>query len=164
MSRLVAGIGSVLAIGLLLGAGEVRAAEATGDVLVSATLSAGCEVSAPSAAINFGTFAALTSTGDKSANSGSTFQVACSSSATPTIYSATARSMTSGGNSLPFNLCLSSCTGSNDLAAASAGDALTITQDGTLQTVTLYGRVLATNFAGLPTGAYSQTATVAVVY
>ncbi len=67
-------------------------------------------------------------------------------------------------NSLPFNLCLASCTGSNDLATASLGDSLVITQDGTLQTVTLYGRVLATDFAGLPSGAYSQTVTVAVVY
>lgn len=164
MLRIVAGVGSVLAIGLLLVAGEVRAAEATGDVIVSATLSNACEVSAPSAAIDFGTFAALSSTGDKSANSGSTFQVACSTSATPTIYSASTRSMTSGASSLPFNLCLASCTGSNDLATTSAGDPLTITQDGTLQTVTLYGRTLATNFAGLPAGAYSQTVTVAVVY
>jgi hypothetical protein len=109
---------------------------------------------------------ALASSGNQAANSGSGFQVACSTGLTPTIYSTTAREMDDGaGHTLAFNLCLSACTGSNDLAAAQEGaDSLSLTQDGSLQTVALHGRILATNFKALPAGSYSKLVTISVDY
>ncbi len=137
-----------------------------GSVEVQTTLTAACEISASGAAIDFGSVVALASSGNQAANSGSGFQVACSTGLTPTIYSATTREMDNGGGqTLAFNLCLSACTGSNDLAsAAESADTLAITQNGSLQAVALHGRILATAFKALPAGSYAKTVTVNVDY
>lgn len=142
------------------------AATVSGNVTVQATLTPACEVSSAGATIDFGSIVALASTGNKDGNSGSGFQVACSTGLSPKIYSTTARVMDDGqAHSLPFDLCLAECTGSNGLAATEAGaDTLAITQDGDLKTVTLYGRVQAADFKALPAGSYSKTVTVSVDY
>lgn len=138
----------------------------TGDVTVKTTLTSACEVSAATAAIDFGAVVALASSGNKTGDSGSSFQVACSSDLSPKIYSTSARVMDDGAaHTLPFDLCTAACNGSNSLPATQgAASALTITQDGTLQPVKLYGAVQASDFQALPAGAYSKTVTINVDY
>jgi len=144
--------------------GAAAAANADSVMTVSATLTTGCEVS-PTAAISFGTFAALASTGDKTANSQSTFQVACSNSATPTIYATGTREMANGVNVLPFKMSLTSGAAADDLPYTSGtASTLTLTQDGSLHDVVLYAKVLAADFKGLPSGAYTRNVTVSVAY
>lgn len=156
---------SLLALALAAAfAGAASAAEDTSTLSVSAELTTACEVSAASS-IDFGSFAALLSTGDKTANSGSTFQVACSNSATPTIYVSGTREMANGANVLPFNLSLTAGAAADDLSSDSgAADALTVTQDGALHDVVIYGKVAATDFQALPSGSYTTDVTVHVVY
>jgi spore coat protein U-like protein len=156
---------SLLALALAAAfAGSATAAEDTSTLSVSAELTTACEVSAASS-IDFGSFAALLSTGDKTANSGSTFQVACSNSATPTIYVSGTREMANGANVLPFNLSLTAGAAADDLSADSgAADALTVTQDGALHDVVIYGKVAAADFQALPSGSYTTDVTVHVVY
>ncbi|MBA2673169.1 spore coat protein U domain-containing protein [Ramlibacter sp.] len=159
-------ISALAAAGLASMAFSSHAATVGGSVDVQTTLTAACEISASGAAIDFGSVVALASSGNKAANSGSGFQVACSTGLSPTIYSATTREMDDGAtHTLAFNLCLSACTGSNDLASAAlSADTLSITQNGSLQTVALHGRILAANFKALPAGSYAKTVTVNVDY
>lgn len=153
-----------LALAAAFSANAALAAEDTSTLSVSAELTTACEVSAAST-IDFGSFAALLSTGDKTANSGSTFQVACSASAAPTIYVSGTREMINGANALPFNLSLTSGAAADDLSGDSgAADSLTVTQDGAMHDVVIYGRVAATDFQALPSGAYTTDVTVHVVY
>lgn len=161
-SKLLARV--LVAAGMASVTGIAMAGTSSSQVLVSATLVSGCEVS-PNAAIAFGNVSTLLSAGDQIADSGTTFQVACSTDAVPTIASATARKMTKGANNLPFNLSLTSGAASDDLPTTPT--ALTLTKDGTLQTVTLYAKVLKSNFTGgnaLPGGAYTGTMTVDIAY
>jgi hypothetical protein len=147
--------------------GVAVAGTTSGNLVVSATLTSGCEVQAGS--IAFGSIVTLASVGDKTADSGTTFKVACSSDVTPTIASTTVRSMSDGAGTphlLPFNLSLTPGAAADDLATTTPV-ALTITQDGTMQTVPLYGKVLAANFTGanaLPAGSYTNTMIVDVAY
>src|SRR6185295_20408198 len=113
----------------------------------------------------FGSFNALASTGDQAANSGSTFRVACSNSASPTIYATGTRAMVNGSNSLPFNLSLTSGAASDDLPSTSgSATALTVTQDGDLHDVVLYAKTAASDFKSLPSGHYTTNVTVSVAY
>lgn len=154
-----------VAAALLLVATGTTATDVTGTVNVSATLTSACEVSASGAAISFGSIAALASTGDKEANSGSSFKVACSSSVSSVkYYSGTSRTLLKDSDSIVFDLCTAACNGSNSLDTASPGQTLAITKDGSLQNVPLYGKISASAFAGKPAGAYSQTVTVTVSY
>ncbi|MDB5907542.1 MAG: hypothetical protein JWP34_1656 [Massilia sp.] len=158
---------ALVAAGMVSAAGLASAATATGNLVVSATLASGCEVQA--GAISFGNITTLASTGDKVADSGTSFKVACSSDVVPTIASTTPRSMKDGAATphlLPFNLSLTPGAAADDLPTSSPGT-LAITQDGTLQTVTLHAKVLASNFSGanaLPAGSYSNTMLVDVSY
>jgi spore coat protein U-like protein len=147
-------------------ASAVSAASATnvqGNVTVNATLTAGCEVQG--GAIAFGSFLALASAGDKIADTGTTFKIACTSGVTPTISSATTREMTDGTGILPFQLSLSAGAAADDFPTTPG--AFTFTSDGTLRTVAIYGKVLAANFTGvkaLPAGGYSKLVVVDVDY
>ena len=154
----VAGLASAFATGATAGT-------TTGDITVSTTLVSACEVTTSSAAIAFGSVTALLSSGNKAANSGSGFSVACSSDLSPKIYSDTARTMTDGTNNLDFDLCLAACDGSNGLGADSgSANTLSITQNGSPQPVALHGRITAANFKALPAGAYTKIVTVSVDY
>jgi spore coat protein U-like protein len=153
-----------IAIGSTLAASDAMAVQITNTLNVSAALNTSCEVSANSA-IDFGSFAVLASSGDKTANSGTTFQVACSADATPAIYSGGTRSMSNGTDLLPFNLSLTSGAGSNDLPTTSgAASAFTLNQDGNMHSVVLYAKTLASNYRVLSSGSYSTNVTVAIVY
>jgi spore coat protein U-like protein len=160
---------ALAAAGMVSATGGAMAATTSGNLVVSATLAAGCEVST-GGAISFGSIVALASTADKTADSGTTFQVACSSGVSPTISSATARSMTNGGATpklLPFNLSMTAGAAADDLPVSGTTQALSFTKDGTLQTVTVYGRVVASNFSGtnvLPLGSYTNTMVMDVAY
>lgn len=141
------------------------AGTAAGNLNVGATLTAGCEVQA--GAIAFGSIVALASSGDKTADSGTTFKVACSAGVTPTIASSTPRTMSDGATgSLPFQLSMTPGAGTDDFPTSTPG-ALTLTKDGTLQTVMVYAKVLSTSYTGanaLSAGNYAQTLVVDVAY
>jgi len=148
--------------------GAQAAGTASSSTTVDATLTTACEVS-PTAGIHFGSFAALARTGDKFANSGNTFQVACSRSANPKIYATGTRSMVNGTYALPFKLTLNSCGPSectNSLPSNSGSGASLdeFQQDGSLHTLRLYSEVEAANFKSLPSGAYTTTVSVSVSY
>lgn len=160
---------ALAAAGMVSVTGGALAATTAGNLDVTATLTAGCEVST-GGAISFGNIVALASTADKTADSGTTFKVACSSGVSPTISSATARSMSNGAATpklLPFNLSMTAGASADDLPTSGATQALSITQDGTLQSVTIYGRVVAANYSGanvLPLGSYTNTMVMDVAY
>lgn len=120
---------------------------------------------ASGATLAFGPIVALASTGDVTTNSGGTFWVNCTSdvTTTPALYSGTERTLVSGGNSLPFTLSAAS-PGGTELATQSTGTPLGIAKNGTNQTVTLYGKVLAADFRSLPSGTYSRSIALTVEY
>jgi spore coat protein U-like protein len=120
---------------------------------------------ASGAMLSFGAVVALASTGDVITNSGSSFWVNCTSdvAAAPTLYSATPRTLLSGGNSLPFSLSMVS-PGGAELPTAPPGAQLGITRNGSNQMVTLYGKILATNFQSLSPGMYSSYITLTLEY
>ena len=155
-----------LALASVALSGAVAATQVDSTMTVDATLVTACTVTGTSA-INFGSFNALLSTGDRTANTGSSLKVACSSSASPTIFSSGTRSMSDGGipSLLPFNLSLTAGAAANDLpSTAGTASTFALTQDGDVHDVVIYGRTLASNFAPLPSGTYSTTVTVSVVY
>jgi spore coat protein U-like protein len=148
------------AVAAMTMSGVVGAAgSATGTLTVNATMTSACTVSA-SPTISF-VFGAQDATAI--ANSASTFQVACSSDLTPTIYASGTRSMINGSNTMPFNLSLTSGAALNDLPTVSPGAALSLIQDGTLKDVPLYASVAASTFKGLQGGSYSVTGISVVV-
>lgn len=120
---------------------------------------------ASGAMLSFGAVVALASTGDVSTNSGSSFWVNCTSdvAAAPALFSATPRTLLSGSNSLPFALSIVS-PGSVELPTASPGTPLGLTRNGSNQMVTLYGKILATNFQSLSPGMYSRSITLTLEY
>jgi spore coat protein U-like protein len=120
---------------------------------------------ASGAMLSFGAVVALASTGDVTTNSGSSFWVNCTSdvAAAPALYSATPRTLLSGGDSLPFALSIVS-PGGVELPTASPGAQLGLTRNGSNQMVTLYGNILATNFQSLSPGMYSRSITLTLEY
>jgi Spore Coat Protein U domain len=120
---------------------------------------------ATGATLSFGAVVALASTGNVSTNTASSFWVNCTSDVTaaPTLYSSTPRTLTSGANSLAFSLS-AVAPGGTELPTASPGAALTITRDGTNQTVTLHGRLFSSNFRSLPSGQYSRSIGLTLEY
>ena len=120
---------------------------------------------ATGATLSFGAIVALASTGDVTTNSGGSFWVNCTSDviAAPSLHSATPRTLTSGGNSLPFALS-AVAPGGAELPSASPGAPLGFTRNGTNQTVTLYGRVYSSNFKSLPAGAYARSIVLTLEY
>jgi spore coat protein U-like protein len=123
-----------------------------------------CSV-ATSAQLNFGTVVALASTGDRTTNSASSFWINCNSEVTaaPQLYSAGTRVMQSGARQLPFRLSVVSAGGS-DLPATGPGTSLGFARDGTNQTVTIYGKILASDFKSLAAGLYSTSVTLTIEY
>jgi spore coat protein U-like protein len=120
---------------------------------------------ASGATLSFGAVVALASTGNVNANSGSTFWVNCTADVgnAPSLYSASTRTLVSGGNSLPFVLSVTSA-GGVELPASIPGTALGIARNGTNQTVTFYGRIMSSNFKSLPSGSYSTSVALTVEY
>ena len=155
---------SLLALALAsVFAGAASAGQVTSTMTVSATIEAGCKVSSASS-IAFAPIAGLDTAGDMNANSGSTFQVACSNGATVGIYSADTREMKQGSDVIPFSLSLAE-DGSTPLSSSSATPtAFAGIQDGSDHDVVIYGHVANGDFKGKPIGAYTTDITFAVVY
>jgi spore coat protein U-like protein len=120
---------------------------------------------ASGATLSFGSVVALASTGDVSANSGSSLWVNCTGdvATTPRFYSPTTRTLVSGGNNLAFSLS-ASAPGGVELATFSPGTPLGIAKNGSNQTVTLYGKIYNANFRALPSGSYSRVIDLTVEY
>ncbi|MBE0546701.1 MAG: spore coat protein U domain-containing protein [Rubrivivax sp.] len=120
---------------------------------------------ATGATLSFGPVVALASTGDVATNSGSSFWLNCTSDVTaaPALYSATPRTLTSGGHSLPF--ALSAVTpGGAELPTTSPGAALEFARNGSNQAVTLHGRIYSSNFGSLPAGTYARSVALTLEY
>jgi spore coat protein U-like protein len=141
-------------VSLMLATGACMSAQA----IPTCTIASG-------AMLSFGAVVALASTGDVTTNSGSSFWVNCTSdvAAAPALYSSTPRILLSGGNSLPFALSIVS-PGGAELPTASPGVQLGVTRNGSNQLVTLYGKILATNFQSLSPGMYSRSITLTLEY
>ena len=120
---------------------------------------------ASGATLSFGAIVALAGTGDVTSNSGTSFWINCTAdvTTTPALYSASARTMASGANTLPFALSAASAGGA-DLPTTSPGSLLGIAKNGTNQTVPLYGRITASNLKSLPSGVYATSIVLTVVY
>ena len=155
---------AAVAVASIVVSSLASAAQSDGTLAVDATLVSACTVSANST-ISFGSFSSQT-TGDVLANSGATFQVACSADLEPLIFASGTRTVVNGGNILPFNLSLTAGAADDDLPATlGAAEALAITQDGSAQSVVLYARALTADYVGLPAGVYNAGAiTVSVSY
>jgi hypothetical protein len=85
----------------------------------------------------------------------------------PLIFVTGTRTITNAGNSLAFNLSLTSGAAADDLPATGAtAIALPLVQDGTVKVVPLYARVAKADFTSLPAGAYANgsAVTVSVLY
>jgi spore coat protein U-like protein len=154
--------GGIAALALAVGMG----AQAQTTLNVSATLQEGCEVVSASAALSFGTFTPLDSTGDRLANTGSSFQVRCTSNASPSLYATGTRKLTKGGDEIGFLLSANPVAVADDLPStlATALPLTSLAKDGTAETVTLYGRVRVDNYSNKPGGAYSSAITLQLVY
>ncbi len=144
--------------------GSAMAAESSNSLTVSATLTSSCTVAAGT--IGFGNIVALATTSAPVASG--TMTVACSNGSSPTVYSATARTMagsgTATGGSIAFNLSQVSTAAANDLPIASPGDAMTgFTADGATHAVTFYAKPTGA-FTTQLVGPYSVALTVVVVY
>lgn len=156
-----------LALGAMAMGGGAMATEVTDTLTANLTLTSACEVT-PTSTIQFGSKVALASVSATSADTGSTFRVACSASAdAPTIYAAAIREMKIGdaGAAIPFNLSLSSGANADDLPSipGEAAPVGTLTQDGAFHDVVIYGKAPNT-WAALPSGAYTGTVLVTVAY
>jgi spore coat protein U-like protein len=160
-------LASTLALGAAAMSGSSMAATSSSTVTVAATLVDGCEVT-PTASISFGNIVTLLSTVSATANSGTTFKVACSNGATPLIYTLDPHVMVdvaTGLESVPFNLSLTSGAPTDTISTTPTS--FTLTQNGELQTVTLYAKVLAANFTGAnarTSGAYTVNLIMSVDY
>lgn len=156
---------AAVAMASLVMCGSAVAAQSDSVLTVDATLTSACEVSS-AATISFGTFSTLAAA-DQTADSGSTFTVACSTDMEPAIFVAGTRTIINGVNTLPFNLSLTSGAAGDDLPATLAlASTLAIVQDGTAKVVPLYARLAKVNFSALPAGAYANgsAVTVSVLY
>lgn len=156
-----------LAIAAMTMAGGAWAAEVTNTLTANLELTSACEVS-PTSTINFPSRVALASSLAAEASTVSTFQVACSASATaPKIYAAATREMQIGGagSAIPFNLSLTAGAAADDLPSTS-GTAATIagfTQDGAFHDVVIHG-MASNNWATFVSGSYTETVLVTIVY
>lgn len=156
-----------LALGSMALAGSAMAASVNDTLTANLTLTSACEVS-PSSTIEFGSKVALASVSAATSSTASTFQVACSADAnSPTIYAAPTREMKKGGlgTAIPFNLSLTAGAIADDLPSTlGTADSLgPLSQDGAFHDVVIYGRAPNT-WAALPSGAYTGTVLVTVVY
>lgn len=115
--------------------------------------------------LSFGNIVPLASTGDIGSNTGGSFWINCNNevASSPAIHSASLRQMSSGISILPFRMSASG-VGGMELAVTAPGTALDLARDGSNETVTLYGKILAADFKGLPSGAYSQVVMVTIEY
>lgn len=150
---------------LLLAGGAWAAAFDTTTLNASMTLTSGCE-SSETATLAFGSKVALFSTGNVSADTGATLQVACSASTEtlPTMYADATRKMVNDINEINFKLSAASAGGTELGTDKSGGTQISITKDGTMKNVVLYGQVPVANFQGMPSVAYAGTVTVSFEY
>jgi spore coat protein U-like protein len=117
------------------------------------------------ATLNFGSIPALASTGDVVSDTGTSLWLNCSSdvASPPSIYSSTPRVMTSGSRGIPFRLSLSG-PGASDVPTSSPGAQLGILRDGINHPIALFGKILAGDFRGLPSGTYGAPIVLTIEY
>jgi hypothetical protein len=155
---------ALLAVGMAIVGANVSAATTTGTLTVTATLTSACTVSA--SALTFAAANALTSSADVTGDTGTSLKIACTTGTNPTIWSDTARILSDGTNSFAFNLSQTAGAAADNLPTTTgAAEAIAgFTADGTEKTVTIYGKILASNFGGKPAGTYTKAVTLSVNY
>jgi spore coat protein U-like protein len=156
---------ALLAAGLVFGAsGMAMATTGQGTMVVTASLANSCSVSA--ATMGFGSFAALLATGARTADTGESLSIACTTGTSPKIWSDTARTLSNGTDSFAFNLSQSSGAAADNLPLlSSSAEAIpSFTADGSSKLVTLYGMIPAANFSNKPVGVYTANIQVKVDY
>ncbi len=156
---------TVAVASISLSAIAAAAGQTDGTLQVDATLVSACTISG-SPVISFGSFSSQLA-GDKTADSGTTLMVACSSDLTPLISAAGARVLVKGANNLPFNLSQTADAVADNLPLTVAtGEAIVgFTKDGTPYPVHLYARALTAGYLGLQSGLYNAAPiTVSVSY
>lgn len=156
---------ALVVFGMVMGSANIAvAATATGTMTVNATLTSGCTVSAST--LNFASAVALTSSPDVTADTGTSLKVACTAGTTPQIWSDTPRALSDGTNTFAFNLSQTSGAAADDLPTTSlAAETISgFTADGAEHTVTIYGKILASNFGSKPAGSYTKAVTLSVNY
>ena len=133
-------------------------------VVANAWAAPQCSVASGST-MTFGNVVALASTPDQTTDSGTSFWINCNNevAAAPVLFSSSARVMSGNGSGLPFKLSLVSAAGT-DLPTTAPGTPLGIVNNGTNQTVTLYGKIRAVDFKALPSGLYSTAISLTIEY
>jgi spore coat protein U-like protein len=137
------------------------AGQDSGTLTVGVDLTAGCKV--VSGTIAFGSVLALGSTADQTANSGTTFKVACTTGIAPSISTSATRVMTDGTRNLTFKLSRAAL-GADDFPVTATPGLLGGTMDGTEKDVMVYAKILAADFKSLPASTLSAVMTVDVAY
>lgn len=157
-------LAALLAAGMASGSANVAAATQTGTMTVDATLTAACTVSAST--LTFAAANALTSSADVTGDTGTSLKIACTTGTTPAIWSDTERTLSDGTNTFPFNLSQTSGAAADDLPTVTgSAEAISgFTADGEEHTVTIYGKILASEFGVKPAGAYTKAVTLSVNY
>ena len=137
----------------------------TGNVHVTADLTAACEI-VSTATIDLGqNVALLNASSDKIVGNATDFKVACTTGHVPAIYSDTQRTLVKdASHSFPFSL--SQTNGGAELATDHPGDAIGggWTANGALQSVPLYVKIAKADFGSKPAGTYTRTVTMTVAY
>jgi len=163
--QLTPGIAIALA-GLMLPWGSASAATDTDTFDVTATVIAACQISATDH--DFGTYDALS---PSPLDSTSTITVTCTSGAAYSISmnagttvggAISARLMTDGANVLDYNLYTNSGYGTVWGDGTGGSSAVAGTGSGSVQNLTVYGRMPAGQ--GEPAGSYSDTVTATITY
>lgn len=166
---------AVLAV--TMGSQNAMAGTATGSVDVSATLTAACFIG--DGTLAFGSFASIAESGTTAGNKADIADVdndtgainyVCSNGASATLGIAGAndssqqlRMKHGTADYLAYNIYTDSGRTAQVTPAGSGATAIPLTEDGTDQTITLYGRVPGAT-ANRPLGAYADTLTLTVTY
>lgn len=139
----------------------------SGTMTVSATVDAGCSVSAATMV-----FPAISSfaVSDVVADTAGSLLIACTTGTTPLLWSDSPRVLTGPGAGvpeIPFSLGQTTATALTDaLPIVAAGEAIAapFVADGTEQSVPLHGLIKAADYVGKDPGLYSTSITINVEY
>ena len=156
-------LGTLLAAAMVMGSTSVSAGTATQNLSVSATVSASCVFGA-AATLPFGTLSITDLATGKIETTPASVKITCSNTGTAAkLYAAVTRQMNGPlGGTLNYDVYTDS-NHTNALASTSGAGAVSVTADGTEQTITLYGKT-APGQAAQPAGSYTQNLLLTVEF
>ncbi|MGN5535751.1 Csu type fimbrial protein [Acinetobacter sp. Lyrl_1] len=153
-------VGLVVALGL---SNQSFAATATGELTVTATVTAACSIG--NATLAFGEYFPLTTHATADLDSSISVSVACTTGTAANIYSSTLpaerKMVANGSDTLAYQLYTDAGRGTELGTAADVG-AISVTGTGEAQNINIYGRI---NKALKPApGSYTQVANLTISY